>query len=131
MKNLLLAGLVAWSLLILAVSLIPDHRDPLEKGIREFRWDYLEHVIAYFILGGLFIFWRGNRDFGIGGLEISGLLLYTIGMAVLTEYLQIRIPGRSFNIIDMICNLAGVLASLVFIYFIVVRQYLRKRSLSL
>ena len=45
---------------------------------------------------------------------------------MITEYAQILIPGRTFNIVDMLYNVGGVSIGILFTYFLFICIYLRK-----
>ncbi len=118
---------ILWSLLLIFVTVYPDSSKVIIQTSSGFRWDYLEHFLAYFIFGTLYILWRGDDDFGIRGTELAFLLSVTCAFSILTEYIQVLIPGRSFNVIDMLYNLFGVLAGILAIYFLFMRVYLRRK----
>ncbi|MFC2115372.1 VanZ family protein [Bacteroidota bacterium] len=130
-KYIWLTGFIIWTLFILFVSLVPDSKEIIEQSTENFRWDYLEHFLAYFAFGTLYILWRGDRDFTIKGLELAVLFAVACSFSFLTECLQMLIPGRTFNIIDVVYNLAGVLGSILVIYYYLIRYYLRKKHLSI
>jgi VanZ family protein len=69
-----------------------------------FRLDYLEHFGIFFILGMLYIVARYKYN-------INVVILLTI-YAVLVEFVQIIIPGRTFNPWDFIYNLIGLILSI-------------------
>lgn len=130
-KYIWLAGFILWTLFILFVSLIPNSKEIVQQNGTNFRLDYLEHFLAYFAFGTLYILWRGDRDFSIKGIELAVLFAVACSFSFLTEYMQLIIPGRTFNLIDVVYNLAGVLGSILIIYFFFVRYYLRKKHSSL
>lgn len=125
-KYIWLTGFILWTLFILLVSVIPDTTEIIQQSNGNFRLDYLEHFLAYFTFGTLYILWRGDRDFSIKVVELAVLFAVACSFSFLTEYMQLLIPGRAFNIIDVVYNLAGVLGSILIIYFYFVRYYLRK-----
>ncbi len=126
-KNIWLTGFIVWTLFILVVTVIPASNEVITQKTVNFRWDYLEHFLAYFIFGSLYIMWRGDSNYSIKGME--GLIMFTVAcaFALSTEFLQLLIPGRAYNIFDFIYNLAGVLCSIFFVYFYLVRYYLKKK----
>ena len=126
-KTIWLTGFIAWTLFILSLTVIPDTDQMIQKHSAEFRWDYLEHFLAFFIFGTLYILWRGDSNYSIRGIELFLMFSVAFSFATLTEILQLAIPGRTFNPIDVIYNLAGVLSSILLVYFYLVRHYLRKK----
>ena len=127
LKSLWLILFVLWTLLLTIVAVYPDSQQVnLETG-SDFRWDYLEHFIAYSIFGGLYIFWRSRSDFSIRGIEMAILFAFTFVFSTLTEYIQVMIPGRSFNVVDMLYNFGGVLTGFLITYFLIIRIFLRRK----
>ena len=125
-KSFWLTGFIIWTIIILTLSMIPDSHEIIQDHSKEFRWDYLEHFIAFFVFGTFFILWRGNTGYFIPGRELMFIIILSFSFAVLTEILQKAIPGRTCNPVDMIYNLAGVLSSFLLVYLYIVRRYLRK-----
>jgi VanZ family protein len=84
----------------------------IEKGYSIFRIDYMAHLIAYFLLGFLFIkgYLRNTRMRYKSALLIVGIGLIYAG---LTEVIQLYIRGRTFNPVDLIYNCAGITFGLV------------------
>jgi VanZ family protein len=110
------------------MSLRPGANEILKKQFFEIRVDYLFHLIAYAVLGFLYVLWRGNRDFEIKGIELAILTAAAISFSILIEYIQMLIPGRAFNVVDMVYNTLGVLCGVGFTYFYIVRHFLKNRD---
>ena len=53
----------------------------------------------------------------IKGIDMAILFGITCVFSILTEYAQVLIPGRAFNVVDMLFNLAGVLGGILITYF--------------
>ena len=129
-KRIWLTGFIVWTLFIIFVSVIPNSKEVLPESAGNFRLDYLEHFLAYFAFGTLYIFWRGDRNYSIRGIELAILFAVACSFSFLTEYLQLIIPGRTFNMMDVIYNLTGVLSSILLIYYFLIRHYFRKTQLK-
>ena len=117
--------LLIWAGLLFVVGVIPDTGDFIQQSTSTFRWDYLEHFTGYFILGMIFVIWRGDRSFRI---QTPGLIAFMVAGLIfgwITEYIQIFIPGRSFKIIDMLYNFLGILSGTLLGYFLLVRVIIR------
>ena len=106
---------IAWVLTIIIVSSTPSI--PILKihtAKAEIRLDYILHFCEYGILAFLgFLSFAGN-EFKI---SYRKFILITMGLslfAILDEFHQKLIPGRSFNVKDILSNVVGVLAALVF-----------------
>ena len=127
LKTLWLILFVLWTVLLTVVTVYPDSSKFILSSESGFRWDYLEHFVAYGIFGGLYILWRSRSDFTLRGIEMALLFAITSIFSILTEYMQVMIPGRNFNVADMVFNVAGVLASILITYFIIIRLLLRRK----
>jgi VanZ family protein len=108
--------LIAWSLTIITLSSIPNI--PTLKihtsGGAVIRIDYLIHFCEYGLLTFMaFLSFAGN-EFKITYKKYILLILSLILFAVLDEYHQKLIPGRSFNIKDILSNVTGILAVTAF-----------------
>jgi VanZ family protein len=117
--------LLIWAGLLFVVGVIPDTGNLIQQSISTFRWDYLEHFTGYFILGMIFVIWRGDRSFRIQTPELIAFMVAGLIFGWITEYIQIFIPGRSFNIIDMLYNFLGILSGTLLGYFLLVRVIIR------
>jgi VanZ family protein len=124
-KLLWIILLVFWACLLFIVSVIPDTSDLIQQSTSSFRWDYLEHFGGYFILGMIFVLWRGDRSFRIQASELIWFMVAGIIFGWIAEYIQIFVPGRSFNIIDMLYNFLGILSGTFLGYFFLVRVVIR------
>jgi VanZ family protein len=127
-KAIWLSLFIAWTSLIIYMSLRPGSNEILKKEFLEFRMDYLLHFIAYFTLGSLYVLWRGNRNFEIKSTELAFVTATAISFSILMEYLQLLIPGRAFNVVDMIYNVIGTICGVGITYFYIVRHFLKKRD---
>jgi VanZ family protein len=128
LKPFWFTGFIAGVLFIILLSVWPVPQEMIEEDAGGFRWDYLEHFLGYFALGTFYIMWRGDRKFFILGIELLLFAGIAFSLSLLLEYTQLFIPGRAFNIMDVLFNLAGVAGSILFIYYYFIRYYLRKRN---
>ncbi|MCX6254736.1 MAG: VanZ family protein [Bacteroidia bacterium] len=107
--------LIAWVLAIIIVSSIPSV--PVLKihtAKAEIRLDYLMHFCEYGVLTFMaFLSFAGN-EFKISYKKFILITICLIAFAILDEYHQKLIPGRSFNAKDIISNIAGIIATLIF-----------------
>jgi len=106
--------LVFWVFAIVLVSLIPYLPQPKAKSAGNLlRFDYLFHVFEFLVLAVLCFLWQreGESDLTlINYLEIS---LAVVFLAVFTEVIQIWIPGRVFNLVDVAFKVSGFLAGTI------------------
>jgi VanZ family protein len=122
--------LIIYAITVLAVSSIPSIPTlKIHTDKTEIRLDYLIHFIEYGILGFLVFLYFTGRDYKMPArkylLVIAGLIIF----AVLDEYHQKLIPGRSFNISDMLSNVSGIFGSLVFSLVIFRKCQLKTKTL--
>lgn len=115
-----------WGLTIFILSSLPNI--PTQKiniWNEPFRLDYLEHFGVFFIWGGFLLLWIVNEN---GKVNWSSKYLYFLGsiiFAAVDEIHQIWIPGRSFNPLDLVYNILGLLAA----YFLIplyLKQFYKK-----
>jgi VanZ family protein len=99
---------LAWFLIILVLSVIPDNSPShIEAGGIKMRLDYLMHFGVYFPLG----FFLKKSSLSIRYYFFVILLLF---VAALPESLQLFVPYRTFNPIDLAFNLLGAVSGYLF-----------------
>ncbi len=107
--------LIAWILTIIILSSIPNIPTLKVRTARaEIRLDYLIHFCEYGVLTFIaFLSYAGS----LFKINYKKYILITVGLilfAVLDELHQKLIPGRSYNIKDILSNITGILAAMVF-----------------
>ncbi len=117
--------LILWMIVIVILSIIPMNQETkIEIGGTPFRLDYLEHFGVFFILGFLYVL-SSKKDLPKYINKISILIIY----AVITEIIQLFIPGRTFNPWDLIYNILGLVVGYILINQIIKnkvrREYVR------
>ena len=113
---------LAWSALIIILSVIPN--DGLSKmGIDNsgFRWDYLEHLSVFILFSVLYLLWRKDDTVK---KRVAGLIIIGVLFAACTELFQLFVESRSFNYLDLLFNLAGLLIGML------IMKFLQKSRLS-
>jgi polysaccharide biosynthesis protein VpsQ len=108
--------LIAWVLIIIILSSIPNV--PTLKihtyGGAVIRLDYLMHFCEYGLLTFIaFLSFAGN-EFKINIRKYLLIILSLIIFAVLDEFHQKLIPGRSFNLKDILSNITGIGVASIF-----------------
>ncbi len=97
--------------LIVYLSIIPqDVNFSLLSGARFTKSGFFQHVAGYFILSALAC--QAFRENNIR-IILVGILIMGAGL----EIVQYTIPSRTFNIYDLLANLAGVLVVVIKILF--------------
>jgi VanZ family protein len=81
-----------------------------------FRLDYLGHMGFYAGLIALFLTWQAGWRARIPGRLLFWTILGGVAMGITTEFTQLAIPGRSFNLIDMACNFSGIMIGVAAVY---------------
>jgi VanZ family protein len=121
-KPLMASASLLWLLFLITLSVIPYSPGNIFTGPdTTFRWDYLEHYTGYLLLGLLFILWRSDRDMSI---TLSVILMITAAGVLISfvlEYIQLYIPGRAFNMIDVAFNTAGLVSGVLIAYFAILK----------
>ncbi len=106
---------VFWTVALVIMSIIPNSIPPsLQIGESSIvRTDYILHFISFLLLP-IFYFLSGEKNiFRKISLNIWLTLIAGLVFAVLTETIQIYVPGRTFNILDMIWNIFGLLCGIL------------------
>jgi VanZ family protein len=107
---------ILWSLIILIVTLIPGEAVP-EVGIFG-----IDKVVHFALFGMVMLLssiglkkWNDITSSSTKPFLLTAL--YSIGLGILIEILQLFVPGRSFSFADMIANSVGVgLGYLAFLF---------------
>jgi VanZ family protein len=120
--------LIAWVVAIILVSSIPSIPPlKLQTAHNEIRLDYFIHFLEYGALTFLtFLAFAGGRFI----MRFKKALILTLSIllfAVADEYHQKLIPGRTFNYNDILSNIAGVLAGVIFC--VVIFRVIRRKKL--
>lgn len=109
-----------WCAAILVLTTMPFTSGTKQPESGGFRFDYLEHFMLFFALPALYYLSSGAW---INRMIRDPYYIFLVGIlfSLLTEIQQYKIPGRSFNYIDLLLNLGGYLTG-VFIFFILLRR---------
>ena len=80
----------------------------------EIRLDYLIHFCEYGSLAFLaFLAFIGD-DFKVNHRKFALITILLLAFAVLDEFHQKFIPGRTYNIMDILSNITGIVAAVIF-----------------
>lgn len=90
-----------------------------------FRLDLLLHFLVYFLICMYFLFGlkQGFKLFEKNSLRKFILLILLLG--VITEFVQLWVPERNFNVLDLVSNVAGVVMGLI-----VIKMVQRRKGIS-
>jgi VanZ family protein len=109
-----------FAVLITAFLALPWQLDKIKVGTLDFhiRLDHLLHLLVYFII--CMYFFAGQR-YGLVLFRSHALgifLFFIILLATVTEVVQLWVPSRSFNPMDWVSNVSGVIIGLIVMYFL-------------
>jgi len=122
--------MIVWLLTIITLSSIPYIPTlKIHTSNNEFRLDYLIHFCEYGLLAFLTFLSFTEDGFRIGFRKCVIILLSLMIFAYLDELHQKLIPGRTYNINDILSNLSGIVVAALFTYIIFrfVRSGMRKK----
>ncbi|MFA7057834.1 MAG: VanZ family protein [Candidatus Cloacimonadales bacterium] len=112
-------ALIPYLIVLIAVSIMPlgsMSKQIMDVHVIKLRGDYFLHMLVYLPLITL-IFLRFQKF-------KWRMLFFALGIAVGLEYVQKLLPYRSFNINDLVANVAGVILGMV--VMLIIRQFVKK-----
>ena len=118
---------VIWAAIILSLTSYPSLKAP-SLGFEA--QDKLEHCIAYFVLGFLFVRAINEGKSFLSQKAIQKAILFGFTFALFDEIHQLFIPGRSCELWDGVADVVGILLS-QFVFLIIYRYRSRSRNLTL
>ncbi len=97
---------ILWSLIILFITLTPGEKLP-EVGIFQ-----VDKVVHFFVFGLLmFLAAYGlERFFSLRKQQLNVVriaVMYSTGLGIMVEILQLFVPNRSFSLADIVANTIG------------------------
>ena len=121
--------LIAWLLTIIIVSSIPNIPTlKIHTAKKEIRLDYLMHFCEYGVLTFIAFLSFAGKEFKIRFRKVLLIAAGLIMFAILDELHQKLIPGRSYNINDILSNVTGIMV--VTIITVVVFRMIKKRLIQ-
>lgn len=103
----------AWLVFIIIMTLIPKLPVDTDSGKGFIRLDYLVHFGVFGILGFFLGIWKLDKI--AKKKKLIFIFLFGLLFAYFTEFLQVFIEGRTYNIFDFYYNGIGFVIGLVFI----------------
>lgn len=126
MPNKYLKILILYVITLILLNAIPIGADAALNNIYilTIRTDYMVHVLAF--LPWMFLVWLHLTSQNISGKTSYKYMVFwfTLGaiLAIFSEIFQLWLPHRTYNIIDVLANLTGLmLGCLVFAWEMVLR----------
>ena len=115
--------LAAWIIIILILSSIPNlpsiriRRLPVDV-----RFDYIAHFIEYSLLSMLSMLSFTSGTFRAARKRVFVIILLLVIFAVADESHQLLIPNRTFQFLDIFCDVAGIAWGAVFTFMFTDRE---------
>ena len=108
-----------WLIVVLVINVVPLgnelNRDLTAKRFI-FRLDYVVHSLTFLAFAWIWVFGKIKNVCWFANYEVLKFGGIVFVFAVVLELLQIFIPYRTFNPMDMMVNLFGALLAMLFIY---------------
>ncbi len=106
--------LIAWVLTIIILSSIPNIPTlKIHTAKAEIRLDYLMHFCEYGVLAFMAQLSFTGNELRINYKKFFLITVSLILFAILDEYHQKLIPGRTFSIKDIASNITGILVAII------------------
>lgn len=107
--------LISWLLTIIIVSSIPSIPTlKIHTAKSEIRLDYLMHFCEYGLLTFLAFLYFASSEYRFNYKKFIYITISIILFAIIDEFHQKLIPGRTFNVKDIYSNISGIVASVIF-----------------
>jgi len=104
---------VTWSLVIIVLTVIPSVESPLPSVSF---LDKLAHIGQYFLFSLFYYLMRRSysRD---EAYILKEIIILSLILPLLTELIQIPIPGRTFCLLDILANYIGFMIVIVYLKY--------------
>lgn len=118
--------LIVWALTIITLSSIPNIPTlKIHTDNSVIRLDYVMHFMQYGILTFLTFLCFSGKAFEINYGRVIMIMSGVIFFAVIDEFHQKLIPGRSFSLKDIVSNVSGIVVLTIF--SVIIFHALRKK----
>ena len=113
-SNSLFWGCLLFLVLLNVIPIGNDASWSLSRNkILEFRLDYMVHLIMILGFAWIELVKRVFKFSGFGVIKFTGIVF---AAAIGLELIQVFIPWRSFNPVDMAYNVLGAIVSVIVVY---------------
>ena len=121
-----------WLILVVILNVVPleneTNRSLSSNKIFQFRLDYVVHSLSFLVFAWIWVLGKIKDVCWFESYEVlkfGGIIfVWVVGI----ELLQIFVPYRTFNPMDMMANLFGAILAMLFI-FISHREHRRHRKI--
>ncbi len=103
--------------LIIAFIPIAGELSRIRFGPKVFqiRLDHLLHITAYFLISMYYLFGQQKGLMLFHTNPLRKFIVATLVLATVTEFVQLWVPERAFNILDWVANVSGIAVGLLLI----------------
>ena len=121
-----------WLILVLVLNVVPlgneTNRGLSGNKIFQFRLDYVVHSLTFLVFAWIWVLGKMKDVCWFESYEVLkfGGIVFVSAMGI--ELLQIFVPYRTFNPMDMMANLFGAILTILFI-FISHREHRKHRKM--
>lgn len=115
----LMYGFWIWALIIMGMAVYPDIHQTVNQADADetlINRGYLQHFLSFMILSVLFYFSGQDANARVKASLVWIYVLAAVFFSWITEAIQVAVPGRSYNNVDTLYNLLGLLSGLIAAY---------------
>ena len=109
-----------WLILVLVLNVVPlgneTNRGLSGNKIFQFRLDYVVHSLTFLVFAWIWVLGKIKNVSWFESYEVLKFGGIVFVSALVIELLQIFLPYRTFNPMDMIANIFGAILALLFIF---------------
>jgi VanZ family protein len=121
-----------WLIIVFFLNVVPlgneTNRSLSSNKLFKFRLDYVVHSLTFLVFAWIWVFGKIKNVCWFESYEVLKFGGIVFVSAMVIELLQIFVPYRTFNPMDMIANLFGAMLTLLFV-FISHRKHREHRKL--
>ena len=109
-----------WLIMVLILNVVPfgneTNRSLSSNKLFKFRLDYVVHSLTFLVFAWIWVLGKINKVCWFESYEVLkfGGIVFVSAMGI--ELLQIFVPYRTFNPMDMIANLFGAILTLLCVF---------------
>ncbi len=109
-----------WLMVVLILNVVPlgneTNRGLSGNKIFQFRLDYVVHSLTFLVFAWIWVLGKIKNVSWFESYEVLKFGGIVFVSALVIELLQIFLPYRTFNPMDMMANLVGAILTLLFIF---------------
>lgn len=113
---------VLWAVVIFGLHIMPSDRIP-KPPEWSFSVDKLVHFFLFAAMSFLMLRYKHLKLGRWDGMIILSIMIYASLYGVLMELIQLAVPGREFNLVDLVADILGALAgNYIYIRFVKLKK---------